>query len=352
MNRAGGPPSSRHVDSTRNLRGHWAASTIRSILANPTYLGHTVWNRLDFASARQNGGGARRRAREEWTVAKGTHLPLVSEETYAAVQDRLASRQRGPSDRSRATYLFAGRVRCRTGHQPLSMHGKARKGHHYYACSYGTSYGDDAALETHAGQKWIYLREDYLLKLVERFLAQRVFGPMRIERLSKQLRDHRRESRRDSKLGAAKVRQQLADTDRRLKVQVQALEDGIEPDLVSARIQELRDHHDALTAALADLAPADAQDAEDDVLTERLDRIPDLTRSFRDAPFDVKRQMLDAFDIQIGYDKAAGHIEVSATVSEAVADALENEKALREEGLLVTASDIAGAGFEPATFGL
>jgi hypothetical protein len=118
------------------------------------------------------------------------------------VQDRLASRQRGPSERSRTTYLFAGRVRCCTGHQPLSMHGKARKGHHYYACSYG----DDAAVQTHAGRKWIYLREDYLLKLVERFLAQRIFGPMRIERLSKQLRDHRRESRRDSQLGAAKVR--------------------------------------------------------------------------------------------------------------------------------------------------
>jgi len=52
-------------------------------------------------------------------------------------------------------------------------------------------------------------------------------------------------SRARSKVGAAKVRQQLADTDRRLKVQVQALEDGIEPELVSARIQELRDHHGA-----------------------------------------------------------------------------------------------------------
>jgi hypothetical protein len=107
---------------------------------------------------------------------------------------------------------------------------------------------------------------------------------------------------------------------------VQALEDGIEPDLVSARIQELRGHHGALTAALADLGPVEAQDAEDDVLAERLDRMPDLTRSFRDAPFAVKRQMLHAFDIQITYDKAAGHIEVSATMSEAVADAFENEK--------------------------
>ena len=43
---------------------------------------------------------------------------------------------------------------------------------------------------------------------------------------------------------------------------------------------------------------------------------------------------------------------MSATVSEAVAQAFENTKALREGGLSVNVSDIAGAGFEPATFGL
>jgi hypothetical protein len=39
-------------------------------------------------------------------------------------------------------------------------------------------------------------------------------------------------------------------------------------------------------------------------------------------------------------------------VSDAVADAIETEKTLLSEGLQVTVSDIAGAGFEPATFGL
>jgi hypothetical protein len=47
---------------------------------------------------------------------------------------------------------------------------------------------------------------------------------------------------------------------------------------------------------------------------------------------------------------------VSATISEAVAEAFKNTEALGIEGLRiadgVTVSDIAGAGFEPATFGL
>ena len=59
-----------------------------------------------------------------------------------------------------------------------------------------------------------------------------------------------------------------------------------------------------------------------------------------------------SFDLQIGYDKAQHRVELSATVSEAVADAFENAKALQAEGLDVVVTDIAGVGFEPTTSGL
>lgn len=89
-----------------------------------------------------------------------------------------------------------------------------------------------------------------------------------------------------------------------------------------------------------------------DYLSEQLARIPDLTKVLRDAPPEVKRQTFDAFDLRIDFDKATGRIEISATVSQALADAFENTKALQSEGFQVTVGDIAGAGFEPATFGL
>ncbi len=43
---------------------------------------------------------------------------------------------------------------------------------------------------------------------------------------------------------------------------------------------------------------------------------------------------------------------ISATVSEAVANTLQNANGLPKEAVDVTQRDIAGAGFEPATFGL
>jgi hypothetical protein len=203
-----------------------------------------VWNRLDFASARRNGTGPTLRAQEEWVVAQESHLPLMSDELYEASQERFRSRPRrqgtpnhSPKGRN---YLFAGILHCATGHQPISMHGNARKGHHYYACNYGANYGDTAASGVHGNQKWIYIREDALLPLVEQFFAQRIFGPLRLEKLTKQLKSHQQGQKQTGKLLATRLRHQIAEADRKIKIQVQALEDGIEPEIVTARITELK----------------------------------------------------------------------------------------------------------------
>ena len=52
----------------------------------------------------------------------------------------------------------------------------------------------------------------------------------------------------------------------------------------------------------------------------------------RDATPELQRQVFEAFELQILYDKAERKIETSATVSEAVADAFEKQKALPKEG--------------------
>jgi hypothetical protein len=66
----------------------------------------------------------------------------------------------------------------------------------------------------------------------------------------------------------------------------------------------------------------------------------------------IQRQVFEPFDLQIAYDKAEGRVEITATISEAVAEALENARALLAEGSSVVVTNIAGAGFEPATSGL
>ncbi len=282
LNRPGGPPSPSHVDSKRNLRGHWAASTLRALLKNPTFTGRLIWNRLDFATQRDVGGSARLRAREEWAVAEVTHLPLVSEETFAAAQERFRGPQRGQRGRQSKDYLFTGMVKCCSGHGPLSMYGRTQKGRRYYACDYLRDYGDSAAIEVHAGKKWIYLREDRTLALVEKFFAERIFGPMRIEKLERQLRAQGKRSKRKAKSTGKRVSEQIADLDRRIGLQIDALEQGIEPELVGERIAELRAEKERAETALRDLLPeTDEADAEE--LSAMLTRLPDLAEALAEA---------------------------------------------------------------------
>jgi predicted nuclease with TOPRIM domain len=174
---------------------------------------------------------------------------------------------------------------------------------------------------------------------------------MRLDKLAKQLRAHEREQRRDGKLAGPRIRQQIDELDRKIKAQVVALERGIEPELVSERIAELRGEKSALEDALSELGAEHMED-ENEELETQLDRLPDLNTALRDAPTEIKRQVFESFELQIAYDKVEGRVELTATVSEAVADAFENAKALQPEGSAVVATNIAGVGFEPTTSGL
>jgi hypothetical protein len=69
------------------------------------------------------------------------------------------------------------------------------------------------------------------------------FGPVRLEKLARQIKAHRKDERRAGRQLATRLRQQIADADRKLRLQVQALEDGVGAGFVSrgdaARIREI-----------------------------------------------------------------------------------------------------------------
>ena len=66
---------------------------------------------------------------------------------------------------------------------------------------------------------------------------------------------------------------------------------------------------------------------------------------------ELKRQVFEAFQLGIVYDKVGRRIEISATVSEAVAKAFENTKGLPEGAQRVAQRDIAGARYVPPSYG-
>jgi hypothetical protein len=164
----------------------------------------------------------------------------MSAEVFQRSQERFHSRpRRQGSNGNGRTYLFAGMVHCATGHQPLSMQGKARKATTTTPAATGpttatrppsrctpTRSGSTSA-RTRSCRSW-------------RSFDERIFGPLRLEKLARQLKAHGRAEKRQGKLLATRLRQQIAEADRKIKVHIQALEDGIEPEVVTARITELK----------------------------------------------------------------------------------------------------------------
>jgi hypothetical protein len=73
---------------------------------------------------------------------------------------------------------------------------------------------------SHAGCKTVSAREDRLLKPSAAVLRAAHLGPMRLERLEKQLKTQARSDRKNGKLAGARIRKQIAEADRKIKAQI------------------------------------------------------------------------------------------------------------------------------------
>jgi site-specific DNA recombinase len=350
LNRPSGPPPPRHVDSRRNAAGKWSKTTIRAILDNPVYTGRLFWNRLDFRQAKLGEGPVVRRAEEEWVESQERHEAIVPDDWFerAAAELNKRSQSEGARRRSpqRRFYQLRGIVHCGTGHNPLRMHGKERKGITYYACSYRISYGDKAA-EALGHGKWQYVREDALLAVIDGFFEQHVFGQQRIARFLEQRATLAGELRSEGRDERNRLERRLSDVDQRVDLQLHAIEAGVDPTLVRDRVETLKAERDELQAALAELDDAARTDTAINVddACEILDSLPNLTEALAAADPELRRRVFDAFRLAVAIDRNAGQIRVKALISSAFTKT-------RDVQNLVANGAIAGAGFEPATSGL
>jgi site-specific DNA recombinase len=315
-----GVPCPTATNPRLNATRRWAKSTINAMLRNPVYVGNQVWDRRDNATRREQGVSAPWRDEDEWTVCQDAHEPIISAELFAAAQERLErkkklySRPRGGS----REHLLSGMVRCATGHPSLSAYGAIVKGHTYYRCTYRENYGKVAAEALAGHGSTCNVRQDALLPAIEGFFVDRLFGPMRLDLLREQLDLQERTSATEAQRTAARLQAQIAETDRAIAAQVRALEAGIEPDVVRARIEELKAERSAAQASLPRLALA--PERQDPVAV--LDQVPDLSERLRDADDATKRALFDAFDLRVIYDKARDRLSISATLTEAFASML------------------------------
>ena len=206
-------------------------------------------------------------------------------------------------------------------------------------------------LRSETGDLLLQLVDLRVLPMVERFFAERIFGPMRLDKLARQLQAHEKRNRRDTDTRGRHLREEVADLDRRIGRQIEALEQGVEPELIAKRIAKLRNDKEKAEIELRALEPRPMDRAPTEDASALLARLPDLGLALHHAPAELKRQVFDAFQLTITYDKVERRIEISATITEAVAQTLENAKDLPKEVSSVAHRDIAGARFVPRSDG-
>jgi site-specific DNA recombinase len=354
------PPPKRNRKDEMPLRPTWSRSQIWAMLRNPKYTGYNVWGRHD-----KRRGRPFMRPRQQWVWSPTpTHEPLVPKELFDLVEERAQRHERRakrPPQRYRQRdgrrhgrlYILRGRVRCALCER--RMEGAYQKGSKWYRCRFSTTRGRVAA-EVAGHPRALQIKEDVILDELLDFMSRRIFGPERLRLLRDDLAKTIDDDWRDQDAHRHRLERELEELDRALYRQALRLEEHDDPDhpvvaLAKRRILELSTRRKVTSEAIAALdaqRPDGARPAEIEAL---LAAVPDLRPALRSTSEAVLADILERFDVEAVYDKPNRILELAATVTP---ELIPDSKTRPPSGRSGNSGEIsiAGAGFEPATFGL
>ena len=106
----------------------WHPSSIKSILTNPTYLGHVVNGRRKVKSFKCK--EIVKAEPEDWIVVEGMHEPIITQAVWDLAQENLKKRKR--SGHNGAIQIFAGLLKCADCGYTMAFSGSEKSS---YKCS-------------------------------------------------------------------------------------------------------------------------------------------------------------------------------------------------------------------------
>jgi hypothetical protein len=153
------------------------------------------------------------------------------------------------------------------------------------------------------------------------------------------------------------LQRSIADIDERIQPQIRHLEtdDDIDHPIVAAARQRIADLTSQRTAPGDALSDQEGRHVPQQLAPQTIDvaavlsRIPDLRAALGTYSDEELADLSDAFDVIVRVAKERSEVEVYFALADDLSERLRRERP-PEGGR--TNGDIAGAGFEPATFGL
>jgi DNA invertase Pin-like site-specific DNA recombinase len=319
LTRDGIPCPSAH-DRARNRHREglaWAKSAVKTILTNPRYTGHQVWNRQrkDEVLIDVNDVSLghitklRWNDRDQWVFSqKVVHPVIIDKDVFARIEGKLAARrcQTGGTKartQSKHAYSLRGVLYCGLCNRKMQAH--TYKDYVYFRCRYPEEY---ALANKVKHPRNIFVREQQVTALVDPWLAK-VLAPHRIKQT---IADVQRAQEPSTNSAAIRAKAQIADCESKLARHRAALEAGANPATIA---QWMAETEAQLVAAQAELRTAGAQRRriltaqEIDVLIAGLG---DLVRVLKDASPQARQGVYQTLGVRLVYRPDKQEIRVEA----------------------------------------
>lgn len=114
----------------RPCKPYWNPETIRWILSNPTYIGHTIQHKTTRVSYKNH--KVVQIPESEWIINENAHEPIISKEIWDKVQTTYEGK-RGRSDKSNVVHPLSGLVVCPNCGKKLKFK-SAKDVHNCFVC--------------------------------------------------------------------------------------------------------------------------------------------------------------------------------------------------------------------------
>ena len=225
------------------VRGQrWTKGRIHDLLTNRAYIGEHCFNKYE-----KRGVAVRRlKPKEEWVLIKVD--PIVGNELFSAVQQKLASRspERIPPRVVNCPTLLTGLLKCGVCGAGMTLAtGKSGK-YRYYKCANRILKGNDSCTSDN-------LPTEHVDRLVLSSLAERVFTASRVQVMLERLRTRlgQAQASQDGKL--KQLTKELESVQRRSQQLYEAVEKGLLPmdSTLTERANKLQAQRQALLTEIA-----------------------------------------------------------------------------------------------------
>jgi site-specific DNA recombinase len=346
-------------DGIRGPRGAlWSPSTIHGnpergigILHNELYIGRLVWNRQRFLKDPDTGKRvARANPPSEWITKDVPELRIIDDELWQAVQTRYASVQRkwktGEEGRRfnqfrRPKYLFSGLTKC----------GECGAGFIVYSRELLGCFG---ARDRGTCSNKLTIARPEVEHRVLRALQDKLMRQDFFEEFCREFAKEMNRLRMEQRAGLSGAKRELERVKRDIQKVIEAIKAGFALTELKVEMDALQVRKEALLATLStaeESAPllhptmADLYRSKVEELAAALQR-----EDTRLEASEMLRGLIDS--IVLTPEKGQLRIELRGNLAAMLAAAQKTKRSPETGDLLVPVQLVAGAGFEPATFGL